>query len=626
MKTNGWITAVICILALASPASCVTIRVDCDGGGDFLLIQEGVDAAADGDTVLVAAGTYSGDGNRDIDFFGKAITVRSEDGPEVTIIDCGATLYDRHRGFSFRNGETTDAKVDGFTIQNGYSVQGGGITLAYSSAFIENCIIRWNTAYDQGGGVFSLVSEPVLTNCTIYGNTAILGGGFAIWFDSSPIITNCTFSENIAFYNGGALHCYTAHPVITNCILWGDIPNEIYDLEFGDLDVTYSDIEAGWPGEGNIDEDPFFLDPLSGDFHLAGGSPCIDSGTPDGAPDHDIDGDPRPLDSGYDIGSDEFSSDLHVFLEDYPTTIMPGEILTFTAGIRNLGAETAYFDLAEMVVTGPLSVTTTLYTGDPVPVSPGQSISTLVSLYVPFGVPEDLYTVSVVIYSEGTVLAKDAFDIAVGEYGPIVWSEDFSEFVPSEYYVEGKAYWDSLNGYLVLTDARGEVGWFFNLTPVLSSTWKFEFDLKIGGGSGADGMVFAFVEDYVFSAAGGGSMGFCNAEGYGVEFDCYYNPSGDPNCNGGRDPITSNHVAIMEDGADKHLAYTAYSVEDNQWHHVVVLFDDGHINVAIDDVDRIDFTIPGFVPFLSHFGFTSGTGNAWNWHIIYNVGHRAIEQ
>jgi len=89
-------------------------------------IQDGIDAASNGDTVLVAADTYTGDGNKNLDFGGKAITVRSENGPETCIIDCEGS----GRGFHFHSGENPNSVVDGFKIINGnpgYLGSGGGI-------------------------------------------------------------------------------------------------------------------------------------------------------------------------------------------------------------------------------------------------------------------------------------------------------------------------------------------------------------------------------------------------------------------------------------------------------------------------------------------------------------------
>lgn len=108
----------LCTVLLPAVARAATLSVP----SQYPTIQAGVNAAANGDTVLVADGTYSGDGNRDIDFHDKNITVKSVSGAAKTIIDCGG--FDstdgsgNHRGFYIHSGETA-AVISGFTVKNG---------------------------------------------------------------------------------------------------------------------------------------------------------------------------------------------------------------------------------------------------------------------------------------------------------------------------------------------------------------------------------------------------------------------------------------------------------------------------------------------------------------------------
>jgi hypothetical protein len=99
---------------------------------------------------------------------------------------------------------------------------------------------------------------------------------------SNPIIINCTFNGNSARnYGGGLFNNSTSSPIVTNCILWGDRPVEIFNDYFSFLVVTYSDIQGGWSGTGNIDADPLFVDAVSDNLNLSNGSPCIDTADSD---------------------------------------------------------------------------------------------------------------------------------------------------------------------------------------------------------------------------------------------------------------------------------------------------------------------------------------------------------
>jgi hypothetical protein len=107
----------------------------------------------------------------------------------------------------------------------------------------------------------------------------------------------------------------SSSPTVTNSILWGDRSYEIYNDAGSSPSVTYCNVQGGYTGTGNINADPMFLDPdgpdnvpgtEDDDLHLKSASPCIDIGTAAGAPDTDIEGKPRPLGTGYDMGAFEF--------------------------------------------------------------------------------------------------------------------------------------------------------------------------------------------------------------------------------------------------------------------------------------------------------------------------------
>ncbi|MCP4707433.1 MAG: S8 family serine peptidase, partial [Planctomycetes bacterium] len=151
---------------------------------DYPTIQAAIYSNWDGGEVWVADGIYTGSGNRDIDFGGREIIVRSEGGPNDCIIDCEGSQGDPHRGFEFHRNEGAGSILDGFTITNGYihNGNGGGILIAQSSPTIKNCIFTNNSAnYEDetgetaggfGGGIYTYYSTTKLDDCTFVGNSA----------------------------------------------------------------------------------------------------------------------------------------------------------------------------------------------------------------------------------------------------------------------------------------------------------------------------------------------------------------------------------------------------------------------------------------------------------------------
>jgi hypothetical protein len=169
-------------------------------------IQAGINASATGDVIEVADGLYMGPGNRDIDFAGRAISVRSAGGASACTIDCGGTALEPHRAFLFQTSEGTASILDGFTVQGGAMPGdlGGAVWCLSSSPTIRNCKFK-NNSSDKGGAIFSYTAGLHLENCSFSQNTATGNGGAIYAFFSEVNLTGCTFSANTAGSGGGAL-------------------------------------------------------------------------------------------------------------------------------------------------------------------------------------------------------------------------------------------------------------------------------------------------------------------------------------------------------------------------------------------------------------------------------------
>ena len=317
------------ILVLSIPIIAATIHVP----SQYPTIQAGIDAAQEGDTVLVADGTYAGNGNKNLDFLGRAITVRSANGAENCIIDC----ENSGRGFYFHSGEDTNSVLLGFSIINGYTTEigagiycdsssptlknciissnyttwsGGGIALTYgSNALIDNCEIFENSSSGNGGGIHCVESSnPIISYCSIYNNTAPQGAGINVVV-SDPTIENCTVVSNNASIRGSGLLVWETDITIINTIISDNNLQGIYFHHIAipnpDISITYCDFHNNTGGNlvnqiplglgiitttnynndscdvfSNILLDPLFVNPGDEDFHLQADSPSIDAGDP----------------------------------------------------------------------------------------------------------------------------------------------------------------------------------------------------------------------------------------------------------------------------------------------------------------------------------------------------------
>ena len=216
-----WKLSIALLLLFPSPVPAAVIHVP----GDQPTIQAGIDAAVNGDIVLVADGTYTGPGNKDLDFWGKAITVKSENGPDNCIIDCQGTIDDPHRAFHFHSSEGEDSIVQGFTIKNGYArllpvgdTIGAGAYCWYASPTFRNNVFTGNYSVDEGAGIYCIQSSSIIINNIFSDNVADDIGGGIFCRDSSLKIIKNKFINNL----GGAISCEDSSPRITDNLILGN--------------------------------------------------------------------------------------------------------------------------------------------------------------------------------------------------------------------------------------------------------------------------------------------------------------------------------------------------------------------------------------------------------------------
>jgi len=223
------IAAVVLLVACTLQARVINVP------SDEPTIQEGVNEADPGDTVLVDAGTYSGTNNRPIYFYGKDISLVGKHGAAATIIDCEHA----DRGFVFVYDETDASIVDGFTVINGGGrpFNGGAFYIYEASPTIRNCVFEQNTAADAGA-VLCLYSSSTLSSCTFLNNTADsqFGGALACSY-SSPVVTGCTFSGNAA-PAGSAIRMYDSSGSINDCTIVGNSTTEYGVIRFDNSSTT----------------------------------------------------------------------------------------------------------------------------------------------------------------------------------------------------------------------------------------------------------------------------------------------------------------------------------------------------------------------------------------------------
>lgn len=246
---------------------------------------------------------------------------------ELTLREC---LFVNNRGSAIDHvGENFTLKNCEFRANSGRN----GALKVHGGAFIaDNCIFSSNIFEGDGGAIKISARSAVITNCLFAGNVASeSGGAIYAYFNEYTTIRNCTFSGNTAKDGGGSLFVDNKTKV-TNCIFW-DESSPVIEFRHSEPIISYCNVQGGWSGEGNIDVDPYFVEPgywdsndtpddpkddfwIDGDYHLnsqAGRwdsnsqswviddvtSPCIDAGDPNSP----INAEPFPNGGRVNMGS-----------------------------------------------------------------------------------------------------------------------------------------------------------------------------------------------------------------------------------------------------------------------------------------------------------------------------------
>ncbi|PIQ87089.1 MAG: hypothetical protein COV74_02050 [Candidatus Omnitrophica bacterium CG11_big_fil_rev_8_21_14_0_20_45_26] len=189
----------------------------------------------------------------------------------------GALWFTQYSGSAPLSVSRVVFKNNQASLDGGAVFLSGGVRL---NATFTNCLFESNASGSKGGGIFYQYSPvSLLMNNTFYANQAL--DGSAVYNTQSPAIT------------------------MVNSIARGSDREIVSGSD--SVSVSYSNIEGGYAGEGNIDQDPKFVNPGLSNFHLRKGSLCINTGTSDGAPEDDLEGNRRPAGSGIDMGAYEFT-------------------------------------------------------------------------------------------------------------------------------------------------------------------------------------------------------------------------------------------------------------------------------------------------------------------------------
>jgi hypothetical protein len=226
--------SLLTILLIAVSAPAAVIHVDPNGTGDYPTIRDAVNAAKDGDEVVLADGTYTLQGDLYI-IINRHITVRSENGPERCIIDCNGSPQEFRGAFRINS----DATIAGITIVSGYTIEGGAILCFEFNLQIINCVLRDNFSDRNGGAMVCRKSNVTILNSRISNNTAPVGGGIfcgggTLYIDKSTINDNLA-TEGDTRSGGGGIYCELADLTIIDSSIINNIAQNDYEFRGGGI-------------------------------------------------------------------------------------------------------------------------------------------------------------------------------------------------------------------------------------------------------------------------------------------------------------------------------------------------------------------------------------------------------
>ncbi|KPL07662.1 hypothetical protein AMJ86_03515 [bacterium SM23_57] len=310
--------AVVISISISSVNSAIILIPD-----DYPTIQQGINASTAGDTVLVHPDEYG----EFIIFHINGIMLGSLFILTGDTSYISTTIINAHAigpVIEFPEGIDSSSILAGFTLTYGWSPFGGGIYCRGSGPIIRNNIITENGAYkgagiycesqsypqiysnlicgnetassqydSDGAGIYSTGSSPVVSNNIIRNNIALLswpgygyGGGISCFY-SNAIITNNTIVNNQASHGGGLSCTQSQSTSVVNNIFWGNTASHSDSQAYGIPQISYCNVQGGYPGIGNINQNPYFRNPPQEYYLMAIAcgdsmdSPCIDAGQPD---------------------------------------------------------------------------------------------------------------------------------------------------------------------------------------------------------------------------------------------------------------------------------------------------------------------------------------------------------